>query len=512
MLHTLNICIRRRNYSSTVSPGGSTKSEGSVCSSSDGSKSGKQQQQQHRKSLLVNISQLDREATEIIQRERARESQRRRMEDEKFYCGTTTTTTTNHLATVPDVPDESPPRDPPPPPPPAEPLKCARELINMFNSLTDISAGPGPSINSQQTKTAELQLEEKADANYKTGQTYSSKGTSSQTVPAHPTTTTANGNCSKLLLLADDQQSTPKTSTVESMNSNTITRLRVNRETVPAGSPTTEQQQQQSIFNPKLDVGSGGGARPKHSPSTLNENKSALVKTTTTTTTTTNGWACQVCTLVNSDARLWCEACTALKPRQINRTTTTTTTPVVKETVKIIPKMTEVIPSSPSIHSVTTPNSPEALRQARLAFFLNNGQNNNNNNKTEIENTKRLSQHVGAVKVSSSCQTQSILATPKLNVISQRPVSIIGNPISDNCPINVNNSHNNNKRVVVPAAVFKDVNPTNFALLSPSRTQLSQYLQQQQASKQQQQQAGSTESDVQKSGKFLKIREFTEFI
>ena len=495
----------RSNYSSTVSPGGSTKSEGSVCSGSDGSKSGKQQQQQHRKSLLVNISQLDREATEIIQRERARESQRRRMEDEKFYCGTTTTTTTNHLATVPDVPDESPPRDPPPP----EPLKCARELINMFNSLTDISAGPGPSINSQQTKTAELQLEEKVgDANYKTGQTYSvSKGTSSQTVPAHPTTTTSNGNCSKLLLLADDQQSTPKTSTVESMNSNTITRLRVNRETVPAGSPTTEQQQQQSIFNPKLEVGSGGGARPKHSPSTSIENKSALVKpTTTTTTTTTNGWACQVCTLVNSDARLWCEACTALKPRQINRTTTTTTTPVVKETVKIIPKMPEVIPSSPPINSVTTPNSPEALRQARLAFFLNNGQNNNNNNnKTEIENTKRLSQHVGAaVKVSSSCQTQPILATPKLNVISQRPVSIIGNPISDNCPINVNNSHNNNKRVVVPAAVFKDVNPTNFALLSPSRTQLSQYLQQQQANKQQQ--AGSTESDVQKSGKLLKIQ------
>jgi hypothetical protein len=368
--------------------------------------------------------------------------------------------------------------------------------------LTDISAGPGPSINSQQTKTAELQLEEKVgDANYKTGQTYSSKGTSSQTVP---TTTTANGNCSKLLLLADDQQSTPKTSsTVESMNNNTITRLRVNRETVPAGSPTTEQQQQQqSIFNPKLDVGSGGGARPKHSPSTLNENKSALVKPTTTTTTTTNGWACQVCTLVNSDARLWCEACTALKPRQINRTTTTTTNPVVKETVKIIPKMPEVIPP---INSVTTPNSPEALRQARLAFFLNNGQNNNNN-KTEIENTKRLSQHGGAVKVSSSCQTQPILATPKLNVISQRPVSIIGNPISDNCPINVNNSHNNNKRVVVPAAVFKDVNPTNFALLSPSRTQLSQYLQQQQASKQQQQQVGSTESsnnDVQKSGKLL---------
>ena len=167
--------------------------------------------------------------------------------------------------------------------------------------------------------------------------------------------------------------------------------------------------------------------------------------------------------------------------------------------------MTEVIPSSPSIHSVTTPNSPEALRQARLAFFLNNGQNNNNNNKTEIENTKRLSQHVGAaVKVSSSCQTQPILATPKLNIISQRPISIIGNPISDNCPINVNNSHNNNKRVVVPAAVFKDVNPTNFALLSPSRTQLSQYLQQQQANKQQQ--AGSTESDVQKSGKLLKIQ------
>ena len=63
---------------------------------------------------------------------------------------------------------------------------------------------------------------------------------------------------------------------------------------------------------------------------------------------------------------------------------------------------------------------------------------------------------------------------------------------------------NANKRVVVPPAVFKDVNPTNFALVSPSRTQLSQYLQQQQASKnnnnQQQQQAaaaaGSTNGEI----------------
>ncbi|EFX62713.1 hypothetical protein DAPPUDRAFT_119937, partial [Daphnia pulex] len=183
---------------------------------SDGSKGKQQQQQQHhRKSWLVNISQLDREANEIIQRERARESQRRRLEDDKFYSHNNgqllavppppppTTTTHLSLPTVADVPDDEsppllPPRDPAPPvpPPPGDvhqpqlAKKCARELIHMFNSLTDSSppsaaaaAPPVPSassINSPATTkqtTAELprleQQPQRADANYsQTGHTY----------------------------------------------------------------------------------------------------------------------------------------------------------------------------------------------------------------------------------------------------------------------------------------------------------------------------------------------------
>jgi hypothetical protein len=168
-----------------------------------------------------------------------------------------------------------------------------------------------------------------------------------------------------------------------------------------------------------------------------------------------------------------------------------------------------------------TPSSPEALRQARLAFFLN-GQHNNNNNKPEAikkdeqkgddrNNNKRHSQH-GGIKVSSGCQTQPFVPLPSLmgssitsgvNGQQHRPVSMLAKSESCSSPSvknnisiisppvdsgpSVNSLCNNKRSVVLAPAVLKDVHPTNFALVSPSRTQLSQYLQQQQ---QQQQQAG----------------------
>ncbi|EFX78366.1 hypothetical protein DAPPUDRAFT_246385 [Daphnia pulex] len=635
LLHPPESNTMRSNHSSTgVSPGGSTRSEasGSSVCSSDGSKGKQQQQQQHhRKSLLVNISQLDREANEIIQRERARESQRRRLEDDKFYSHSNgqllavppppppTTTTHLSLPTVADVPDDEsppllPPRDPAPPvpPPPGDvhqpqlAKKCARELIHMFNSLTDssppsaaaaaTSVPSASSINSpasattKQTTTAELpRLEQpqRADANYsQTGHTYNGQVDSNKESPppgcsagttgtvnvptadrqVRTTTTTSpptTASSSRLLQTSDESTS------IKAVNTNTITRLRV---TVPAGSPELaqqqQQQQQQSIFNPKLEVaaaaGSGGGARPKHSPSVScpADDKSPLVngyskqpqpqppqQQLNKTTTTTGGWACQVCTLVNSDARLWCEACTALKPRQLAGRTSSTTInaagpAVVKETVKLIPAVVqtpEVITTSPTpsttttpsllsnsgnnstVVVATTPSSPEALRQARLAFFLNGQHNNNNiNNKPEAikkdeqkgddknnnNNNKRHSQH-GGIKVSSGCQTQPFVQLPSqigssstsgVNGRQQRPVSMLAKSCSSPSvknnisiippPVDSGPSVNslcNTKRVVLAPAVLKDVHPTNFALVSPSRTQLSQYLQQQQ---QQQQQAG----------------------
>ncbi|XP_057373171.1 uncharacterized protein LOC130694045 isoform X2 [Daphnia carinata] len=491
----------RSNYSSTVSPGGSTRSEGSSSLCSDGSK-GKQQ----RKSLLVNISQLDREATEIIQRERARESQRKRMADEKFYCHHGEEATA-HLASVPDIAEE------PAASRPAE-EKGTRQLINMFNSLTDAT-----SINSQQKQTTSAesnlrlrtafvqpQQQQQANANNKTT---SDNNTS---VVFRPVPEVADQQSSSLLA---------STKAVDS-NANTITRLRVNRETVaaPASPPMSNHKEpatsQQAIFNPKLEVvGSQehkGGARPKNpvvlpAASPLVNGHSKM-----------SGWECQICTLLNSEARLWCEACTALKPRQFNSRSSNGPSPVVKETTNI--SKTQEVPSA--VVTVTTaPNSPEALRQARLAFFLNGQQNkqleikeegddqsgDKNNNKTT--NNKRRSQ-CGGIKVSSSCQTQPL---PLPSKVVQRPVSMSDDsPVVDKLSDNRNNiipakqdplDNKNHVKPRVPAVVLKDVTPTNFALLSPSRTQLSQYLQQQQATKSQ----SSANSDQQSSKDIQKSKD-----
>ncbi|KAI9557786.1 hypothetical protein GHT06_014535 [Daphnia sinensis] len=498
----------RSNYSSTVSPGGSTRSEGSSSLCSDGSK-GKQQ----RKSLLVNISQLDREATEIIQRERARESQRKRMEDEKFYRHQgEEEEATAHLASVPDVAEE---------PAVIRPSECeekgTRQLINMFNSLTDSSS----SINSQQKQTTaesslrlrtafvhpqqQQQQQQQSNANNKT--------MSEAGVVFRPTSVPEVAEQQSSSLLAS-------TKAVDS-NANTITRLRVNRETVaaPASPPMgNHKEPQQSIFNPKLEVvGSAehkGGARPKNpvvsAASPLVNGHSKMPAS--------NGWECQICTLLNSEARLWCEACTALKPRHFgNRSSSNVVTPppVAKETASQTPD----VPSA--VATVTTaPNSPEALRQARLAFFLNGQQNkqpemkeesddhlgDKNNNKTT--NNKRRSQY-GGIKVSSSCQTQP-MNLPS-NKLVQRPVSMSDDPspvvdkvnASRNSPAKHDGPIDNHNHVKprVPAVVLKDVTPTNFALLSPSRTQLSQYLQQQQANKSQPSANGDHQSskDIPKS-------------
>lgn len=474
----------RTNYSSTVSPGGSTRSECSSSICSDESK-GKQQ----RKSLLVNISQLDREATEIIQRERARESLRKRMEDDKFYCHHSEII---QLPRVPDVPEEAIQH------PPEE--KGTRQLINMFNSLTDSSA---TAINSQQKQTTvesnfRLASVQQADANYKSVLGHDT--TSSSTVPE-----VAVPECSSTTNKAID------------LNTKTITRLRVNRETIaasasPVGNRSELATSKPSIFNPKLEVVGvqhNGGARPKNSIVLSADKPSSLVNGYAKILP--SGWECQICTLVNSEARLWCEACTALKPRHRPSSSQVVTQPVAKETIK-----TQEV-SSASVTVTTAPNSPEALRQARLAFFLNGQQNkqqevkkesddqpgDKNNNQT---NNKRRSQY-GGTKVSSSCQTQDVKLPS--NIVVQRPVSISDKPhVLEKTSANSNKVivneepnliDNNDVKPRVPAVILKDVTPTNFALLSPSRTQLSQYLQQQQATKSQ-----SANSDQQSSNEIQK--------
>ena len=327
-----------------TSPAGSTRSGGS--SSSDGSKK--------RKSLLVNISQLDREAAEIIQRERARESQKKKLEDEKFYSA------------VAELEEE-------------EPASNTRELIQMFNSMSDAENRPaaGPATT--------------ADANNKTS--------------------------------------------ADVVTDSTITRLRVNQETVCPSAVCPSPSS--SVFSPKLEA-----------PASRTEYAGARPKKTGPATEPVVGWACHVCTLVNSDARLWCEACTALKPRR--------PLPVSPVTIQVPVERIQKTEEDKS-NKTEVPSSPEALRQARLAFFLQTDKPEENNNKRN------------SIKVSSGCQTQPMLQRP-LPGINQQPGEAVLISFS-------NRSESSSVRV-------KSVNPTQFpSILSPSRTQLSQYLRDQQASK-----------------------------
>ena len=328
-----------------TSPAGSTRSGGS--SSSDGSKK--------RKSLLVNISQLDREAAEIIQRERARESQKKKLEDEKFYSA------------VAELEEEEPAS-----------TSNTRELIQMFNSMSDAENRPaaGPATT--------------ADANNKTS--------------------------------------------ADVVTDSTITRLRVNQETVCPSAVCPSPSS--SVFSPKLEA-----------PASRTEYAGARPKKTGPATEPVVGWACHVCTLVNCDARLWCEACTALKPRR--------PLPVSPVTIQVPVERIQKTEEDKS-NKTDVPSSPEALRQARLAFFLQTDKPEENNNKRN------------SIKVSSGCQTQPM----------QRPLSGINQQPGEAVLISFSNrSESSSVRV-------KSVNPTQFpSILSPSRTQLSQYLRDQQASK-----------------------------
>ena len=532
---------------STVSPGGSTRS-GASSNSSGASK---------RKSLLVNISQLDREAAEIIQRERVRESQRKRIEDDKFYSHLSVDSLaiegapSRLLEPVPDeetngetaINDEDPP-------------KCTRQLINMFNSFnsypsmeirpdaTALYQSKNPkSINSFRESTAA------GDAAVAQQSNSANNKTADPSPALEPVTAgiSVDASLPHRDKLAHGLVSAPATAdtaaTLDSQpastlgSSNTISRLRVNRETIETAQPPIPISS--SIFNPKLQVVSPvqrpsggrveytGGARPKYSSSTFlkesvgplvnrsTADKSSAITSSSKKTIPASGWACHVCTLLNSDARLWCEACTALKPRQLGQSRSPTSpTPADKKLLpdKIVTEKTlpinnsltnPVSVTSPEVtvngDNLNHPSSPEALRQARLAFFLNGREQADDVVKPvvqqqlesqsvmgDLNNNKRHSQ-IG-VKVSSGCQTQSSML-PSLQ--KSRPLSMN----TDNAvQISAKKSDSRSSPPIatgqakiekpptsnlnLPRLQLKAVTPTNFTVVSPSRTQLSQYLQQ----------------------------------
>lgn len=191
------------------------------------------------------------------------------------------------------------------------------------------------------------------------------------------------------------------------------------------------------------------------------------------------------------------------------------------------------------IETTQSPSSPEALRQARLAFFLNGSklktqeidkkeptQSETANAKTEStvqrpvaddhannninnDSTKRNSSRLSGFKVSSSCQTApmspsktrplSIEASqsqcdndshsqtidqPKESALTQTLArsqlqTVTQTQTQTQIQAQVQTQSNNSIAKVRVPVVVRSVNPTNFPLVSsPSRTQLSQYLQQ----------------------------------
>jgi len=218
-----------------------------------------------RRSLLVNISQLDREAAEIIRMERQKEWMRRRMDDERFY---------QHEQPKEEeviAVEENP----------AANNKNIRQVIDMFNALGDhrnkaevVSEGDPP-------------------------------------VPTDLSTAQSNNNPVAVDIEETEPQhqaTVPDAATpISSSNNSSITRLRVNNETVLDGGA-----------KPKRPLGGAAAMINGHLPLDHPPVSADASPDDGSDDREDQGWTCSVCTLINAEARLWCEACTALRPRNSN--------------------------------------------------------------------------------------------------------------------------------------------------------------------------------------------------
>lgn len=219
-----------------------------------------------RRSLLVNISQLDREAAEIIRMEKQKEWMRRRMDDERFYQ--------QHQHEQPKeeeviaVEENS-----------AANNKNIRQVIDMFNALGDhgnkaevVSEGDPP-------------------------------------VPTDLSTAQSNNNPTVDIKETEQHQAAvPDAATpISSSNNSSITRLRVNNETVLDGGA-----------KPKKPLGGAAAMINGHLPLDHPPVSADASPDDGSDDREDQGWTCSVCTLINAEARLWCEACTALRPRNSN--------------------------------------------------------------------------------------------------------------------------------------------------------------------------------------------------
>ena len=222
-----------------------------------------------RKSLLVNISQLDREAEEIIRKEREKALQRKRIENEQFYTLPNQASASDVSPTV-DIPSDSSPsgtsdvsenleEE-------ASQAASTRQLINMFNSFNKTRVTVNPSF------------------------------AVVEPVSTKPVTDAVGAAAPLPAVVVDVPQINPPPSVPI-----TPSALSAERLAIQAGGARPKRQAVHTIvLNNPLNGQS-------------NDPLNGLVEGVGRWSSD-ESWTCHICTLLNPNSRLLCNACTALKP------------------------------------------------------------------------------------------------------------------------------------------------------------------------------------------------------
>ena len=241
-------------------------------------RSGSEGNHSKRKSLLVNISQLDREAEEIIRKEREKALQRKRVENEQFYTLPKQASVPSATASVENIPDSntSGTSNTSDDPEEAPPTASARQLINMFNSFNKTRVTVNPAFGAAESAQTKLEPDP--------------VGAVASLKIAPPESEVASRSQPNIQISITSNRTQPQT-------------------TITPSAPLESLMMQ-----------GGGGARPKRQAVYVtvgdkesDERLNGLVEGIGRWSSD-EGWTCHICTLLNPNTRLLCNACTALKP------------------------------------------------------------------------------------------------------------------------------------------------------------------------------------------------------
>ena len=235
-----------------------------------------------RRSLLANISELDREAAQIIQKEKEKEMMRKMVADAKFYSGDDASSAASSASGSTDSPRTS-----------------ARQLIHMFNSFnqTKVTVNPNFVADSPRLTT---KMEHSGAAGGQSPNQPKAKNSNEPEAQKNFTSVTQ--------IKADDVEPVEREQPTASASSTPHTPHTSNSIFEPKFSLLTSSPKAQP--RTPLTVTSEaypGGARPK---TTLSPPESAPESSAEAL------WTCKVCTLLNKNIRLWCEVCSALRPSE----------------------------------------------------------------------------------------------------------------------------------------------------------------------------------------------------